>query len=308
MMTKQMKRTGSACVSVTLQELLQLSRSAKQLSLSSLPKKNMQTGQNMSKLFGRGMEFAESRRYHIGDDIRNIDWRVTARTGKAHTKLYTVDKERQFLLCVDLDTHMHFATKGVFKSVQAALMSGLLAWNAVQEGNRVGGIVFNQKFLHQFRPASGKKGILSFLQCVADIDLMPKTQKEQVNPSLELAIANIEQTTSPGSFIFVISDFRQMTHKTRDSLLKLSKQNDLCLCFVYDPFEFELPKIGCLPLNSPQGEKSLNASDSKGAKEYQIQFENRKAAVKSLANHRNIYFIECSTEDDYFSVLKKHFS
>ncbi len=262
----------------------------------------------MSRLFGRGMEFAESRRYHVGDDIRNIDWRITARTGKAHTKLFTVDKERQFLLCVDLQSNMHFATRGVFKSVQAVLMSCLLAWNAVQGGNRVGGIVFNHEFLHEFRPASGKKGILPFLQCLADVHLISKTKNDNKNPSLELAIANIERVVSPGSFIFVISDFRQMTSKVKDSLLKLSKQNDLCLCFVYDQFEMEMPKQGCLPLTSNQGDIRLNTLDSKGTKEYQTQFEHRKAAVKSLADHRNIYFIECSTEEDYFSVLKKHFS
>lgn len=268
----------------------------------------MQAGQNMSRLFGRGMEFAESRRYHAGDDIRNIDWRVTARTGKAHTKLFTVEKERQFLLCIDLQSQMHFATKGVFKSVQASLMTGLLAWNALQGGNRLGGIVFNDESLHEFRPVLGKRGVLPLLQCVSDLCQIPQSHKESKTHSLEAAVTSLERVASPGSFVFVISDFREMSNKIRDSLLILSKQCDLCLCFMYDPFEVDMPKHGCLPLTGLKGKIQINTNDKNAAEKYRTQFSERKAFVKSLANHRNVYFIECSTEEDCFSVLKKHFS
>jgi uncharacterized protein DUF58 len=162
----EQKRTGIQCVQVSLSELLQLSQMAK-LSLSTLRIKSSQTGTNQSRLLGRGMEFAESRRYQIGDDVRNIDWRVTARSGKAHTKLFAAEKERQVLLCVDMRSSMFFATRGVFKSVQASLMAGLITWNAVQTGNRVGGMIFDDENQYEFRPALGKKGALPFLEQLA---------------------------------------------------------------------------------------------------------------------------------------------
>ena len=138
------KRTGEECVSVSLAELLLLSKHANQLSLSAVPVKNCSAGMHLSRLFGRGMEFAECRRYQEGDDIRAIDWRVTARTGKVHTKLFAAEKERHILLCTDMRASMFFGTRGVFKSVQAALIMASLAWSASQGGNRLGGMIFDE--------------------------------------------------------------------------------------------------------------------------------------------------------------------
>ena len=120
-------RTGVQRVSVLLPELLQLAQNGRMLSLAALRRTTPQAGQHVSQLLARGMEFAESRRYQSGDDIRNIDWRVTARTGKAHTKLFAAERERRVLLSVDMQSSMFFATQGVFKSVQAALMMGNIA-------------------------------------------------------------------------------------------------------------------------------------------------------------------------------------
>ena len=307
MVKRQAKRTGNQRVSVTLSELLQLSRDAEQLSLSALSPKTTQAGPHLSRLLGRGMEFAESRRYHSGDDSRNIDWRVTARTGKAHTKLFTDEKERQVLLCVDMRSPMFFATKGVFKSVQAALMGGCVAWNAVKSGNRLGGLIFDDLNHFEFRPALGKRGILPFLHQLAESSKIKS--KEGSNPfvaTLHHAIAAINRLATPGSLIFIISDFRQLSVPDRDLLIQLARHSDIYLCFIYDSLEVALPKNGFFPVTDGQTELQLNTFDKKNLGNYQQQFIERRNAVASMGQQRHIHFMECSTQDDCLNqVFKK---
>lgn len=311
MMTKKPNRTGEQCVSVSLSELLQLSRSARQLSLSALCPKSSLSGQRTSRLLSRGMEFAESRRYQSGDDIRNMDWRVTARTGKAHTKLFAVEKERQVLLSVDMRSSMFFATKGVFKSVQAALMMGYVAWNAVQKGDRLGGVIFGED-LCECRPALGKKGLLPFLQALAERAdfLSKKAHSTDISAALMMdnAIASIKQMATPGSLVFVISDFRHLSPYATDLLLQISRHSDLCLCFMYDSLECVLPKNGYYPVADGKNELQISTYDKSSLEKYRQQFLERRNRVVGLENHRHIHFMECSSEEDCFQVLKKHFN
>jgi len=314
MMTKPLirSRTGNQRVSVALSELLQLSASARQLSLAALRRTNPHSGQRMSRLLARGMEFAESRRYQTGDDIRNIDWRVTARTGKTHTKLFTVEKERRVLLSVDMQSSMFFATKGSFKSVQAALMMGYVAWSAEQAGDRLGGMIFDDVDLFESRPTLGKKGILPFLNALAErSDFL--TKKNDSNGTakgsmMDLAIANLRQIATPGSLVFIISDFRHLSSSAYNLLLQISMHSDLCLCFIYDPIEKALPKNGYFPVTDGKNEVQLNTYAKKSLEKYQQQFIERRERIASLGNQRHIHFIECSTEDDCFEVLTKRFN
>lgn len=301
-------RTGKQCITVTFAELLQLSKSARQFSLSALQIKSQRSGVKLSRLLGKGMEFAENRRYLPGDDIRNIDWRVTARTGKVHTKLFAEEKEKQVILCADLRSSMFFATKGVFKSVQIALMNGYIAWNAAQTGNRLGGIIFDDTNHFEFRPKLGNKGLLPFIQQLADSAAYVAKDKVSALPTLENAIASLKRVATPGSFVFLMSDFRHLTSFARDMLLQISRHCDLCLCFIFDPFEKALPKNGYYPVSDGHHELNLNTYDKKLLEQYQIQFNERREKVVSLSHQRHVHFIECSTEDDCFSILKQHFS
>lgn len=253
------------------------------------------------------MVFAESRRYQAGDESRNIDWRVTARTGRAHTKLFEEEKERQVLICVDMRSSMFFATKGVFKSVQAALMSGVLAWNAVQGGNRLGGMIFNDEEHSELRPALGKKGVLPFLQSLAEKSIFKADSNSSSKAtSMDHAILNLKRVVSPGSLVFIISDFRHFTPYAKDLLVQLSTHSDIRLCFLYDNVEAALPKNGLYPVTDGNSELQLNTFDKKNLAKYQQQFIDRKTSVASLGKHRHIHFMECTTEDDYFYKLKEN--
>ncbi len=253
------------------------------------------------------MEFAESRLYQSGDDIRSIDWRVTARTGKAHTKLFAVEKEREVLLCLDMRAPMHFATQGAFKSVQAALLTSYLSWNTIQAGNRLGGMIFDDTAQTEFRPKLGKRGLLPILQAVADKSSFENRPKNSVATSMDHAIAGIMRVANPGSLIFVISDFRNLTRQAEDQLIQISRHCDLCLCFLYDPLEKSLPKNGYLPVTDGIGEIHLDTFNKQNVESYQNQFTLRKERVEALTKQRHVHFIECSTQEDCLAVLKKHF-
>lgn len=311
MTTAHAKRTGLQCVSVTLPELLLLENSARQLCLTALHGGRSLAGQNQSRFLGRGMEFAESRLYQSGDDIRTIDWRVTARTGKAHTKLFTVEKEREVLLWIDMRAAMYFATQGAFKSVQAALLGGYIAWNSVQTGNRLGGMIFDDTTQQEFRPKLGKRGLLPLLHSIAEKATFDKKTKnipvETSAASLNRAIASMTQVANPGSLVFVISDFRTLIPEAEDRLIQLSKHCDLCLCFVYDPIEAALPKNGHFSITDGQSEMQLNTFNKHNLEKYQQQFINRRSKVQALSKQRHIHFIECNTQQDCFALLTKHF-
>lgn len=305
-----MKRTGSQCVSVSLSELLQLSQHSKQLSLPVLHPKSVQSGQHASRLLARGMEFAESRRYQAGDDIRNMDWRVTARTGKAHSKLFAVEKERQVLLAVDLRASMFFATKGVFKSVQASLMAGYLGWNTVQAGDRLGGIIFDNETLFECRPLLGKKGLLPFFHEIAMRSQFVSSVKTTVpnapETMMDRAVASLKKMATPGSLIVLMSDFRSLSSHAYEGLRQMPKHCDLCLCFLYDPLEVALPKNGHYPVIHGSCELQLNTHDKAGLERYQQQYKERRNKVASLSHQRRVFFMECSTEEECLSVLQKN--
>lgn len=294
-------------MTVTLAELLQLANAARQLSLPALRLQSARTGLHDSRFFGRGIDFAESRLYQAGDDIRTIDWRVTARTGKAHTKLFQAEKERQVLLWGDMRAPMFFATQGVFKSVQAALMLGYLAWHTAQTGNRLGGMIFNDDQHEEFRPALGKKGTLPFLQGLAQkasFNAQPQPCKDINVGALDKAISAIKQVATSGSLLFFVSDFRHLSPFGEELFMQASKHCDLCLCFVYDPFEANLPKDGLFPITDGKTEWHVNTFDRRNLEKYQQQFAERRAKVQALGRHRHIAVVECSTQDDCFELLQ----
>ena len=150
-------------VSVTQAELIRLAGPARSIALDVLRVNSLQTGAYVSHFKGRGMEFDESRPYQPGDDPRNIDWRVTARSSEAYTKLFREERERPVLIVTDLRSNMHFATQGAFKSVVATRAASLLAWAAHLRGDRLGGLIFGDSTHRELRPRLGRQAALRYV-------------------------------------------------------------------------------------------------------------------------------------------------
>ena len=287
-----------------------------------------QAGDYQSPFRGRGMEFDESRLYQPGDDVRNIDWRVTARTGKPHTKLFREERERPVFVWVDLRAPMHFATRGKYKSVRAAELAALVAWSAVAAGDRVGGVIFSDREHHELKPQRGKRAALRLLSRLAHDpgwssvapdgrDAQPRKPAAPVaghyasaapgpdaaGQAAGRALLRLRRVTRPGSLIFLISDFRLLDEQARKQLSLLNRHNEVVMLFVYDWLEQTLPPPGRYRLGDGQRETLLNTADTGAVRRYEQQFQERLADLSQLAGTNRILLLRCRTDDEPVSIL-----
>ena len=242
---KWLSKYQSDGVNLGIKELIHYQGKTALLNLS--PRKTVQAklaGAYLAKTKGRGMEFDEARHYQAGDDIRAIDWRVTARTGKTHTKLYREEKERPVFVLTDLSSSMQFGTQFLFKSVQAAHLSALIAWSARKRGDRIGGLVFNQYQHLECKPFTRQKAVLSLLNSMIKMQQGPQISRQgQEQISLANACARLRRLAHPGSLVFILSDFSQLDELAVQHIAQLSKHCEVIAHPISDPFEHQLPKV-----------------------------------------------------------------
>ncbi|QTH72054.1 DUF58 domain-containing protein [Pseudoalteromonas xiamenensis] len=238
-----MQDTHCTGAHVGLKELLYYKRKAALLSLVPKQKiKSASAGQYLAPQKGRGMEFAEVRQYQYGDDIRAIDWRVTARTGEAHTKLFQEEKERPVFVLTDLSSSMVFGSQLLLKSVQACHLSALLAWSTCARGDRLGGIVFSEFGHHELKPTARDKGVLALCHQLVDVHNIALDNRDTPMPSkFADNLKRLAHLAKPGSMVYLISDFSQLDDSSFKQLERLSRHCELIGCHISDPFEHQLP-------------------------------------------------------------------
>lgn len=244
---KWLAKYQSDGVNLGIKELIHYQGKTALVNLS--PRKTVQAklaGAYLAKTKGRGMEFDEARHYQAGDDIRAIDWRVTARTGKTHTKLYREEKERPVFVLTDLSSSMQFGTQFLFKSVQAAHLSALIAWSARKRGDRIGGLIFNQNQHIECKPFTRQKAVLSLLNSM--IKVQQGANSNEISPNQEQvtlanACARLRRLAHPGSLVFIISDFSQLDEIAKQHIAQLSKHCEVIAYPISDPFEHRLPQV-----------------------------------------------------------------
>ncbi|MBP0630164.1 MULTISPECIES: DUF58 domain-containing protein [unclassified Cupriavidus] len=212
------------------------------------PVHSVLAGRHASRVRGRGLTFEEVRGYLPGDDIRSMDWRVTARTGKPHVRVYSEEKDRPVLLLVDQRINMFFGSRRAMKSVVAAEAAALAAWRVLSEGDRVGGLVFGDSDCIELAPRRSRQAVEHLLGEIARhnqalrADAPARRGAGQLNAALERAA----RLARHDHLVIVISDFDGHDAATRDLMLSMSARNDLLTMLVYDPFLLELPDSGHL--------------------------------------------------------------
>ncbi len=253
-------------------------------------------GQHRSRLRGRGMDFREVREYQPGDDIRCIDWRVTARTGRAHTKLFNEERERPVILLIDQRPTMHFATRGVFKSVLAARAGTLLGWRASAHGDRVGALVFHQSHHRELRPAGGDRGVLRLINALtqppADTPVPPQDLASQAG--------RLARIVRPGSLVFAFSDFDGWNDHVAGLLAPLARHSALVLGLVHDPLEAH-PPTGHYPLSD--GER-LAWLDPQRAEHIRQQFFQHRQTLAGFCRQYGAHLLELATDHDPIHALR----
>jgi len=286
-------------VEIYLKTLVDLAKPASLLHLKAHKIRHSQAGQFISAFKGRGMEFDESRFYQPGDDIRNIDWRVTARTGKTHSKIFREERERPVFISVDQRLSMQFATRGVFKSVQAAKLAALLAWAANHRGDRVGGQCFSDSYCQELKPQTGQHTVLRLFNL-----LINHSDNQLTDVNLQQVWMRLLQHVKPGSLVYMISDFRGFNHAAEYPLSRLAKHCQVNLVHLYDPLESQLPADGRFRLTDGDRELVINTGNKAHLLDYQKRYQQRLKELIELATKLKLNFLQCSTEDNPLDRLQ----
>jgi uncharacterized protein (DUF58 family) len=295
-------------VRVTLADLMRLRAAGEAVRLTAPRVRVAASGGHLSPYKGRGVEFDESRLYQPGDDLRTIDWRVTARTGKPHTKVFREERNRPVFVWLDLRRPMLFATRGAYKGVRAAEVAALVAWSAVANGDRLGALVFSETEHHELRPSLGRKAALRLFQTIAT-DSFWDSDARAAAPATDAdhALVRLTRVARPGSLIFLLSDFRRLGADAERHLRELASHCDLVLVHVFDPIEAELPPPGRYRVVSGGRTLAIETSNDALRRKYHDRFAARVEALRSLDRLPGIHLIECPTNADARALLAQQF-
>jgi len=298
-------QAGDDIVRVKLSTLIGLNRDAASLPLISNSVKAQMSGGHLSAFRGRGMEYHESRPYQPGDDIRSIDWRVTARSGHTHTKVYREERERPVLLWLDLSRSMFFGTRVCFKSVLASKLAALLAWSSVLHGDRVGYLVFSEQQHIEFRPTRGKRAVLQFIQQLAAHPAweMRDSGAGEQQPGLH-ALMRLRQVTRPGSLLVLLSDFRFLNSDCRGQLAELARHNDVVMIHTYDPLEQVLPPPGHYRITDGASSVAIDTANPEVRAQYQQRYAEQQQELKQLCNELGLFQLDIATDSDMIAELR----
>lgn len=274
---------------VSLQDLLKMEHLARGFSFLAKKQKvrSILGGKHASKLRGRGLDFEEVRNYVAGDDIRNIDWKVTARTQKTSTRVYSEEKEKPALIIVDQSKSMFFGSQKRTKSVVAAELAALAAFRVLKEGDRVGGVVFADKSIDIVFPKRDRKNILRFLEKIVErnreLETSPPIKFEE---ALKETMGKIRNIITHDFLIIIISDFLRYSPEVIKFISRMSQHNDVILAKVFDPMERD---ISSTKLIAGDGDKQIvvDGEDKKLRKKFKEGFELDYANFeKQMKKHR----------------------
>ncbi|MCX7554305.1 DUF58 domain-containing protein [Marinicella sp. S1101] len=293
----------NAKTTVTAKSLVETRPHARQFNLTSIKKASSAiSGLHDSRFRGRGMDYQESRIYQNGDDIRNMDWRVTARTGIAHTKLFQEERERPTYLVVDANDSMRFGTKKQFKSVLASKVAALLGWSSVQQGDRIGIMSFGSNGLHIGKATAGKRGMMGVISHL--IKAFDSVGKNQEHHPLDQALKQLRTIIRPGSLVIIVSDFQTLGDESKRHLLQLRKHNDVLAVKVSDPFENQLPLPALYGVQTSQRAKVLNTQLDRTQKAMRERQSRHIQALKDNIIKAGVPLIPIQTSDNWVSTLK----
>ncbi len=258
-------------------------------------------GAYRSRFRGRGVDFLESRNYQPGDDIRNMDWRVTARTGKPHTKVFQEERERPVLIVLDASPSLYFGTRRVLKSVAAGQIAAAVAWSAVRRGDRIGGFFFAPGHHRELRPAGGRWGAMRMIQGLVDW-LQPERISDEGQEPLSIALERVRHTVRPGSLIIIISDFFGLDENCNRHLSRLRQHNDVVGCQVLDPAEHQLPG-GRYPITDGEQVSVLDLGQKDSRSRYEAMSLRHLDEPRRLFQKHQCGWLVLHTNDDPVDVL-----
>ncbi len=269
------------------------------------PARAQMQGESRSRFRGRGMEFEEARLYAPGDDVRTIDWRVTARTGKAHTKVFHEERERPVHILVDQRSNMFFGSQNLFKSVFAAETAAILAWAALEGSDRIGGQIVGDIRETDFRAKRSHHSVLRFIR---ELQTFNHELPGETAPQLNLAgmLTECERLVRPGTAVFVISDFIDFDEAAQRSLAMIGRHADITLIRIQDPLETQIPRVGRTRITDGQQEADV-VLDATSVKRIQAHLKRQNEQIVSAVTLAKAGLISATTTDNPLAILRKHY-
>jgi len=290
-----------AAIIPELAELVALRSRAAQLAAGARRRSaDRAAGSRHSPFRGRGMDYAESRAYAPGDDVRHIDWRLTARTGDLHTKLFAAERERTSAVLIDTAAALHFGTRSCFKSVQAARLGALFAWFAQAEGDRVCAAAFGRR-AGQLPAAGTQRGVLRVLKALCEWSF--PEQPGSAPQSMARAIDALDRTLRAGAHVLLLLDAASLDDDALRGLQRLRRQHDVIAALLVDPLEREALPPGRYRVQTARGESLLEVPGS-GRPPWQQALRARQDAVLERLQRAGVGARLVSTREDPVPALR----
>jgi uncharacterized protein (DUF58 family) len=285
-------------ISIEVEDLVSIRAQLSGLPLANNRRRaNYRSGAREVRLRGRGMEYEESRAYVYGDDVRTMDWRLMARTGEAHSKVFAEEKERRFLLAVDLSASMYFGTRFSFKSWTAAQVAAHVGWLASFAGDRIGGLIVSPESHHEVRPGktrSGLLGVFHHLARASNIKLPVDTSRNRLN----FLLREINRVVKPGSIIALITDFMGIDEESLEILSTIVRHNDINAYWVHDDTEINAWPPGFYQVLAGRQKVGFDLIGN-GADRWLTQWQSdHRSQIESLTSRLNMPLFPVSCNRD----------
>ncbi|NMP17450.1 DUF58 domain-containing protein [Thalassotalea sp. Y01] len=261
------------------------------------PINSILSGKNASKLRGRGLNFEEMRQYQVGDDIRTMDWKVTMRTKKPHVKVYSEERERNVILLVDQRQSMFFGSKGKTKSVIAAEIAALMAWQVVASTDRIGAVVFNDNHVTHIAPKRSQNQVVKVIGeiCRYNHKLTSGASQPEHHVSFENMFAQVMRIIGHDALLIMISDGYGWSDKCGEYVKRISQHNDIMLCHVTDPLERQLIAMSQMVVSDGDMQIELTTKKEVLQQRFSHDVENAIAKFLSVAHKYRMPMIAFDT-------------
>ena len=285
-------------------QLIKLRYAAKELTnFPKLQARQMLAGGHRSQFRGRGMDFDQVRLYQAGDDVRSIDWRVTARTQVPHTKVFIEERERPILIICDLRSSMFFGSQRL-KSVVACEISAALAWAGLAINDRVGGVIFGAQQQLDVKPKRSHHSVLQFIQGLQNFSealLQPQTDHSDLATILEES----RRLALPGSTVFIVSDFHDLNSDCEPHLFSLAKHCNINFFQVVDNIERQLPKPALYAVGDNERQAVIDTSNQQLRQTFAEQFTERENLLQKLCEQLGGGLLPFNTSEPVMQLLAK---
>jgi uncharacterized protein (DUF58 family) len=301
---------------IQLDELLRWHLAASQLPIGN-HRSSLLAGGRRSVLRGRGIDFDEVRLYQAGDDVRTIDWRVTARANKPHTKMFREEKERPVLLVIDMRSTMFFGSRNTFKSVMAAHCAALLAWATLEAGDRIGALIISDDGITDIKPRRSRHALLQIFRKLLSVQdshsQNPLSQTAAstsalVIPTLTTAMHQLRAVSKPGSCLVLLSDFNDWEEACVQALFPVVRHSQVFALRITDVLDHQIPDIGAVRFRFAQWLMPIDTAAVDLRQRYAAQQKTLREQWLTDWRRLRSTSTEISTTDSVLSTLRSLFA